>query len=131
MTAVLLLLRRWRTPFGTFTFLFAFNTLCMLALHGVIEWPAMIASALSGVFADAFVARYDPSPVRVLEFRVLSTILPLVIWGSHYLVRHLTGGIALQLEFWSGITVMTGLSGLVLGLLVVPPAIPDRPEATV
>jgi hypothetical protein len=129
MTLVLLLVRRWRIPFGTFMLIFALNTCCMSAINGLVEWFGVLASAVSGWFADAFIARFDPSPIRVLELRWLSALLPLVIWGSHYTVRLLTGGLPLEPEIWSGVTVMTALTGLVLGVLVVPPRIPEALEA--
>jgi hypothetical protein len=129
MTLVLLLVRRWRTPFGTFTLIFALNTCCMSAINGSVEWFGVLASAVSGLFADAFIVRFDPSPIRVLELRWLSALLPLVIWGSHYTVRQLTGGLPLEPEIWSGVTVMTALTGLVMGVLVVPPRIPEMFEA--
>ena len=128
MTAVLLLLRRWRTPVGTFTLLFALNTVGMTVIEGSVGWPSVIASAVAGLIADAWIAWRNPSPTRVLELRVLATVLPLAIWGLHYLVRHLTGGIALEREFWTGIMVMTALSGLVLSVLVVPPRVPEGLE---
>jgi hypothetical protein len=128
MTLVLLLVRRWRTPFGTFTLIFTLNTFCMSVINGSVEWPAVLASAVSGLFADAFIVRFDPSPVRVLELRWLSTLLPLVIWGSHYIMRQVTGGLPLESEVWSGVTVMAALTGLVMSVLVVPPYIPEAPE---
>ena len=88
----------------------------------------MLASAASGLFADVIIAWRNPSSTRVLEFRLLATVLPLVIWGLHYLVRQLTGGIALEREFWSGILVMTACSGLVLSVLVCPPQISETRE---
>jgi hypothetical protein len=125
MTLVLLLVRRWRTPFRSFALIFALNTCCMSAINGSVEWFGVLASAVSGLFADAFIARFDPSAIQVLELRWLSALLPLVIWGSHYTVRQLTGGLPLEPEIWSGVIVMTALTGLVLSVLVVPPRIPE------
>lgn len=128
MSAVLLLLGRWRTPFGVFTLMFALNTVAMTVIGGSVEWLAVLASAVAGLFADLIIAWRKPSPTRVLEFRFLATVLPLVIWGLHYLVRQLTGGIAIEREFWSGILVMTACSGLVLSVLVCPPKVCETRE---
>ncbi len=130
LAPVLLLLRRWQTPFGTFTLMFALNTIGMTVIGGSVGWYSVTASAAAGLFADAFIAFYKPSPKRILEFRALALLLPLVIWGLHYLVRHLGGGISLEREFWTGITVMAGLTGLVLSVLVVPPSIPENLETS-
>jgi hypothetical protein len=128
MSAVLLLLRRWRIPFGVFTLMFALNTVAMSVIGGSVEWLAVLASAVAGLFADVMIAWRNPSSTRVLEFRLVATVLPLVIWGLHYLVRQLTGGIALEREFWAGILVMTACSGLVLSVLVLPPKVSETLE---
>ncbi len=130
LAPVLLLLRRWKTPFGTFAIMFTLNTIGMTVIGGSVHWQAVAAMALAGLFADTFIRIYSPSVKRVLEFRALATLLPLIIWGGHFLVRHLGGGIALELEFWTGTTVMAAFTGLVLSVLVVPPAIPTELEST-
>ncbi len=129
LTPVLLLLRRWKTPFGAFTLLFTLNTIGMTVIGGSVNWQAVFAMAVAGLFADGFVALYKPSCKRVLEFRALAVVLPIIIWGGHFLVRHLREGIALELEFWTGTMVMAAFTGLVLSVLVVPPTIANEFEA--
>ncbi len=124
ISMVLFLLRRWQTPFGTFLIIFTLNTTGMAIIGGAANGVAILASALAGLFADVFIAWRKLSNKNILEFRALALLLPLVIWGLHYLMRHLTGGIALEVEYWTGITLMTGLSGLVLSLLILPPELP-------
>jgi hypothetical protein len=48
--------------------------------------------------------------------------VPLVTWSLHFMTVHFLsdGGIGLNREFWTGIIVMSALSGLVLSVLVVP-----------
>ncbi len=106
LAPILLLLRRWKTPFGTFTIMFTLNTIGMTVIGGSVHWQAVIAMAVSGLFADVFIAKFNPSVKHILEFRALATLLPVFIWGTHFLVRHLREGIALELEFWTGTIVM-------------------------
>jgi hypothetical protein len=128
LAPLLLLLRRWKTPFGTFTILFGLNTVGMTVIGGSVHWQAVLAMAVSGLFADLFIAKFNPSTKHILEFRILATLLPILIWGSHFLIRHIGEGIALELEFWTGTTVMAAFTGLVLSVLVIPPAIPEHLE---
>jgi hypothetical protein len=129
LTPMLLLLKRWRTPFGVFTIMFALNTIGMTVIGGTIHWNSVIGMAVAGLFADTFITFFKPSRKRILEYRILAMTLPIIIWGTHFLVRHLQEGIALELEFWTGVTVMAALSGLVLSVLAIPPVIPEHPEA--
>ncbi|MEY4530413.1 MAG: hypothetical protein RLZZ156_1134 [Deinococcota bacterium] len=129
LAPVLLLLRRWQTPLGAFTILFTLNTIGMTVIGGSVHWQAVIAMAIAGLFADGFIALFKPSHKRILEFRALAMVLPLIIWGGHFLVRHLQEGIALELEFWTGTMVMAAFTGLVLSVLVAPPEIPKELEA--
>jgi hypothetical protein len=41
------------------------------------------------------------------------------------------GGINLEVEFWTGLLVMSVLSGLALSVLVVPPSVPAHLEPRV
>jgi hypothetical protein len=128
MTGVLLLVRRWVTPFGTFTIMFAATALSMGLLRGGVD-SAFGAAILTGLILDGLVQWLRPSAARVWQLRALAAIAPLTIWGIHYLrTAFFRGGINLEVEFWTGLLVMTMLSGLVLSVLVVPPSIPAHLE---
>ena len=125
----LLLLRRWKTPFGTFTLLYGVNTLMMNAmLSGELGLERTIPALAAGLIADLFVRILEPRPERVVAWRVFAGVVPLLIWGLHFAgIAWLSGGIGLNREFWTGITVMAGLSGLLLSVLVTPMSDRVRP----
>jgi hypothetical protein len=128
MTAVLLLVRRWLTPFGTFTIMFGVTALGMGLLRGRVD-SAFGAALLTGLILDGLVYGLRPSAARVWQLRALAVLAPLMIWGIHYLRTQLfRGGINLEVEFWTGLLVMSMLSGLALSVLVVPPSVPVHLE---
>jgi hypothetical protein len=130
MFTALFLLRRWRTPVGTFTLILGLNTLAMFAMFGYGNYlPNVLLAALAGIIMDAMVFTMKPSPTKILELRVFAIIAPIVIWGLHFLALALTGGVGISRELWTGITVMTSLCGVALSVLVVPPAIANQVSA--
>jgi hypothetical protein len=123
----LLLLRRWKTPFGTFALLYGLNTLAMTAmLDGSPDWKRVIPSLLGGLFADALVRFWEPRPERLWAWRAFAGLVPLVFWGLHFVGLAIMGnGIGLKLEFWTGVTVMSALSGVLLSVLMSPAPVPS------
>ncbi len=121
----LLLLRRWQTPFGTFTIIYGVNTTIMSVMLGGSTSgfvAPVIAGFGTGIIADILVQVLKPNPTRVLEWRLFAAIVPLVTWSLHFVtVQFLSdGGIGLNREFWTGIIVMSAFCGLVLSVLAVP-----------
>ncbi len=121
----LLLLRRWQTPFGTFTLIYGLNTTMMSVMVGGSTSGSIapvVAGFGAGIMADMLVQVLKPSPTRVFEWRLFAALIPLVTWSLHFITVHFLsdGGIGLNREFWTGIIVMSALSGLVLSVLAIP-----------
>jgi hypothetical protein len=127
----LFLVRRWRVPLGSFTLLFGVNSFMMLAIFNGFSAPlhAVALGFLAGAAVDALAFWLRPSDRRILEFRAFAALAPLAFWGAHFLIRALNGGIDLELELWTGGTVMAGLCGLTLSVLALPPAVPRLEES--
>ena len=84
---------------------------------------------MAGLIADLLVRFLEPRPERVVAWRVFAGLVPLLIWGLHFAgIAWLGGGIGLNREFFTGITVMAGLGGLLLSVLVTPMQ-PDKPRS--
>jgi hypothetical protein len=125
LAPVLLMLRRWRLPFGAVTFLFTFIAALMSALQA-FQYPNPIIIALvAGLIADALIRLLQP---RVAAFRAIATLMPLVLWTLYFLEAQLNGGVGWSVELATGVTVMAALTGVALSLLMAPPAIPSRLE---
>jgi hypothetical protein len=114
----LLLLRRWRPPPGSFTILFTTVAVLSSALHGFEMVETIVAALLGGVAADVLAQerQHRRSPATVL--RVVGGVVPLVMWLSYFGVLALFYDVGWSVEFWAGITVMSSLAGLGLGVLM-------------
>jgi hypothetical protein len=130
-TGVLFMVRRWQTPFGTFTIMFGFTALCMGLLNGRVN-SEFVAAVITGLIVDALALWLRPTITRVWALRAFAALVPLTIWGIHDLHNQFfRGGINLEVEFWTGLLVMSVLSGLALSVLVVPPSVPAHLEPRV
>lgn len=111
---MLLVLRRWHPPPGTFTVLSAGPALFMSGLlafdHVVLVVPALAGGAL----ADWLVAR-GAAP------RTLAMVVPLVTWSLWFTVYAVSRDFAWTVELWSGSILFTVLAGVGLSLLAFPP----------
>lgn len=125
MGVVLLAVRRWRLPVGSFALMYAINGLLMSFLaqsSPVIE--VAIFSALLGLIVDLFNLALKPSVTRVGALRAFAFIVPalnyLVYFGVLLLIN---GAIWWSVHLWTGTIVEAGFVGLLLSYLVVPPQV--------
>lgn len=130
LAPLLLILRRWRPPFGSMTVLLTAVAAPMHDLTGVLlRYPERTASVLAtGLIADTLVRLVRPWPNRPGAVRLFAATVPLSLWGLHFLAVYLRVGQLWRTELWAGVTVMASLSGLALSLLTVPPPTPGGPE---
>jgi hypothetical protein len=119
MSMALVLLLRWRTPFATFGLLLGLNSAAVSLVVGQSNmWIFVGAAALAGLVMDALVLWLDPEPNKVLAWRIFAALSPLAIWGLHFLALHLSGGIGVSPELWTGSVAMAVFSSL--GLFWLP-----------
>ncbi len=126
LAPVLLMLRRWRIPFGSVTFLFGVNTTLMAALEAFDGAYMIVIMLLAGLVADGLIHVLKPWNGHVARFRAVAVLIPLTLWTIYFGASLLGAGIAWSVELTAGITVMAALSGFALSLLMVPPAIPTH-----
>ncbi len=132
VTAVILaapplyLLRRFQMPPGALAVMYAVNTLLMVVMTvGLAQGgPLVLLMAGIGLVLDLIAWVLRPSPQRIYAFRAFGALLGLVTWFGFYVAVLLTQGLSMSLELWAGVCVMTGLGGLALSALIVPPALP-------
>jgi hypothetical protein len=129
LAPLLYLLRRWRTPFGTATFLV---TAVAALSSGIMEFefPELVAAALAGGLAiDLLVARLRPGPARRGAFLATAGLIPVALWATCLAALAVVRGLGWPVELWFGVVVLAALSGLALGLLMAPaPAPYPRPD---
>ncbi len=131
---MLLLLRRWKTlPFGTFTFIFALNGVLMVWMEGEnnIEYIWVLAYALGGLLADTLLARWKPSAEQPQALWIIAAVMPFVttlafMGGIHIVgLQAMGGGLWWKIHMWLGAPFMAGFVGLLLSIVVFPPAVPE------
>jgi len=120
MGPTLTLLRRWRTPPGSFAILFT--------------TVAGLASALEGfrlgitVFAaDLLVQVLAPAVSTSTLARTVGGVVPLVLWLAYFFTLAVFRSVGWSVEFWAGITCLSALAGLGLAVLMTLPAAPGEP----
>jgi len=124
MGFVLLLLRGFRLPLGTFTLFFTVNAALMSVLAD--QQRLIPAVLLAGIFADLLSLALKPSQKRPLTLRLFAFCTPLVYFLGYFLTLMVTGGITWSIHLWLGASVMTGIVGLSLSSLLIPKDGPVR-----
>jgi hypothetical protein len=121
---VLFVLKRWRPPMGTFTFLFTFVALFDAELTQFSRLAVVAAFGAGGLVADMLIRELRPTPERRAAIRAIGALTPAVLWGGQFLIASAVYGINWPLEIWMGATVLACMSGFMLALLMFPAPIP-------
>jgi hypothetical protein len=122
LVATFVAVRRWRTPLGTFTVMYA---LVAVGVTGMFEFQVPLhipAMAIAGLVTDVLAGRLRPSPDRRGQALVFGSVVPLVTWGLWLGAIHLTGGVRWSIDLWAGIVYLAVLEGLGLAVLAFPRA---------
>ncbi len=122
LAPVLVMLRRWRLPFGTVTIFFTLTATWMAAVDELRFVEAIGVALAGGLVADGLVQVLQLAPRTVGAFRTFATIVPLVLWSAYFLAEHLRWGLTMSPELWAGGIFITALSGLGLSVVMVPAA---------
>jgi hypothetical protein len=121
LAPVLLLLRRWRPPFGSATLLFTTVAVLITVTQEFAHGQLVLAAVAGGLAADWTIAWASRAASRTRAHRLVATVTPVALWASYFLVLQLTDGIAWPAELWTGSIIFAGLSGLALSVLMEPP----------
>lgn len=117
---------RWRIPFGSITILFTLLSTLMGALDGFSNYEGIIAGAVTGFITDLLVKSYKITRDRRVALRVLSFIIPVVMFSIFFFLQHMMFGIAWSPDLWAGVLVLSGLAAVGVSLIAFPPAYPNN-----
>jgi hypothetical protein len=126
---LLLVLRRWRPPFGTATLLFGMVAALVAIVDEFARGEVVVAALAGGLAADWLIVRSVRWPNRTRALRTVAIGTPLALWASYFLAVQVRWGIAWPAELWAGSVLFAALGGLALSLLMVPPSAPPQPLA--
>lgn len=82
MYPVLLLLKRWKPPFGTITFLFVLISGLMGVLDGFYQIHGLIISLVAGLSADLLLLWRRSENNALRSSRLVAVFTPIVLWGA-------------------------------------------------
>ncbi len=119
MGFVLLLVKRWRLPFGALTLLLTVNTALICVFSD--QYRLVPAAFVAGLVADLLIAFLNPSPERHEVLRLFAFLVPLVLYLGYFSELMLLDGIAWSIHLWLGSCALAGIVGLVLSYLLVTP----------
>ncbi|MCA1700337.1 MAG: hypothetical protein LC790_16135 [Actinobacteria bacterium] len=125
MAPLLLALLRWRPPVGSFTFMFTSVAALMSALTEFRLGGTIAAAVAGGFAADVLVRRLRTSPKRPGAYRWVAGVVPIVLWSVYFVVLGLIHDIHWPLDLAIGTVGLASVTGLLLSVLVAPPAVPD------
>jgi hypothetical protein len=124
MGAVLLALLRWQLPPGSLTLLITGNSLLaflMTLSYSGKYWQVLIAALLGGILADVLLNVLRPSRERMKALRWFSFLVPALLFLLYFLALIFTHGIWWNSNMWLGMIFFSGMTGLGLSWLAVPP----------
>jgi hypothetical protein len=129
MTTILMTILRWKLPFGGLTFLLTGNATLMFLMawrYSHEQWPVLIAALVGGILADVLLVTLRPSAQRIKALRWFSVLVPVSLFLAYFLSLVLTQGIWWNSNMWLGMIFISGVTGLGLSWLAVPPISFDR-----
>jgi hypothetical protein len=98
------LLRTWKTPLGTFTFLVGSVALLLSSLDGFQRIVIVTSACLGGAVADVLVAKNRRGWVL--------PVIPLVLWPAWFGLLRLIGPMVWPANLWCGATYLAVLTGV-------------------
>jgi hypothetical protein len=119
-TPVLLTLKRWQPPIGTFTITYALvatlnAALTELALAGVIA-----AALAAGLAVDLAIHHLTPTPNNPRAHRLVAITTPLVYWPTYFIILATLYHQTWHPTLWLGAIVWSTLSSYTLALVMHP-----------
>ncbi len=131
MGFVLLIVRRFKLPFGSLMLLLTFNTALVVLMRDNAYTDQNIATGalpmigvalLAGLAGDVLIAWLNPSVERPAAFRTFAFVFPFILYALYFGALALFGGgIAWTIHLWAGAIVLAGVVGFLLSYAFIPP----------
>ena len=117
----LLLLRRWRVPFGAFTLIYVVFGLLVNIMTEYRDIVLIIPLFLAGLTADVLQHQLSDKRLSLGQIRLAGPIVAAVLWCSYYAVLALDQGLGWPATLWVGALLVGIMSGFALAFLIAPP----------
>jgi hypothetical protein len=126
---ILLMMRRWRIPFGAVTAIFIGFALMFNILTEYRDIVLIIPLILAGITMDVLQRRLARGPderISLGGIRIVGSITALVLWLSYYLVILVRDGIGWTTAVTVGAIAVGTMAGFGLSFLIAPPSYGPR-----
>jgi hypothetical protein len=120
MVPVMFTLRRWRLPFGTVTFFFAFEAVLMGILDGLQDIGTIAVLVISGIVADLLFRLIKDINPSAWQYRAVFFFVPVLIWSLYFAGLGIYGLQTWAPELWGGAIFLCGLCSLGLNIVATP-----------
>jgi hypothetical protein len=117
---VMLILRRWKLPFGTVTYFFVFESILMNVLDGFNHFSSSVILLISGVAGDLLFRMIKDKKSFEWQYRGVFFLLPVFIWSLYFLDLRVFHKLSWTPELWGGAIFLSGLCSLGLSILTSP-----------
>ena len=127
VTPLLAILKRWRPPFGTATFVMSVSAIGVMVVDPLLLEAPILAmpGIVAGIFADILIAELDPGPERRKSLLAFGALTPLPIVGLSLIAVEMEWGLGWGIHFVTGSLVVSALVGCGLALAA---SAPERRE---
>ena len=128
MSFILLALRRWRLPFGTFTFMLGLNGALMVVFSPHTLLVSVPTALLGGLATDLVYRFLQPTTDEPGSVRLFAFLVPTFFFALYFIDLAIVGPIIVQngilwsAPFWAGAPVIAGITGFLLSFVMIPPA---------
>ncbi|MBE2318987.1 hypothetical protein DVA67_023640 [Solirubrobacter sp. CPCC 204708] len=122
----LLMLRRWRVPFGAMTLVFTGYGLLASIMTEYRDWVLVIPLVLAGLAIDVVQSRSGKDRLTLGGIRTAGPIAAAVLWISYYGILALDKGIGWDPTLWVGALMVGIMAGFGVAFLIAPPAYGPR-----
>jgi len=132
MSFILLALRRWRLPIGTFTFFFTLNAILMTVFAPKTVALTLPTPLLAGLTTDLLYTWLQPSEEQPISVRLFAFVVPGTFYLFYFINLDIVGPlisgnhIVWPIPFWAGAPVIAGITGFLLSYVMIPPEKPAK-----
>ena len=112
---------RWSLPFGAFTAILTINASLMSILRD--QHDLILAYLTAGLIGDLLVRLLQPA-TRLRDVRLIAFLIPFCLTVSYHLLLMQRGGFDWSFPMWSGASVIAGLIGYLMSILISPSPAP-------
>ncbi|HET8568002.1 MAG TPA: peroxidase family protein [Candidatus Limnocylindria bacterium] len=124
LAPLFLVLRRWRLPFGSGTFVLTVVSAAMSALTTFDLGWTIAAGALGGVAFDVVIAATRPDAARTSGYRMAAFVVPLAMWSAYFAITWTIYEIVWPLDLLIGTVGLAALSSVLLSYVAISPSMP-------